>query len=638
MDNKRKSGDSEKKNKDRAASSRPPRSELSRRQALQLFGGVVLGGALGGALPEYSTRPDGATGVAYAQTANPIVTENQQPGSSAWQIPQTGYTLAGDGTGQIKGYASATSVNKGGTIDLYVSVNPAQQYTIDVYRMGWYGGTGGRLMQSLGSFSGTTQPKPTADSTYGLIDCNWSSSYTLSVPTTWTDGIYLAILTNAQKYQNYIIFCVRDDVRSAALLYQQPVTTYQAYNNYPDDNTTGKSLYDYNSYGANTSATGVARAAKVSFNRPYDNAGAGLFWQSWNWERYFISWLEKSGYDVTYSTNHNTQTDGARLKNYKGFLSVGHDEYWSQQMRDAVESARDSSPGVHLAFFGANDCYWQVRFEASANNVPDRTLVCYKDPNRDPVQGPTTTGLWRDVPVNRPEQTMIGVQFTSQTRNNGLVPYVVRNSSHWIYNGTGFQDGDQVAGLVGYEADRNFSTSPQSPGTGYTLLSQSPYTDYSNNSDYANSSIYKAPSGAWVFAAGTLAWSDKLDAQSGAADSRIQQTTKNLLDAFVGSSTPTPPSTSTVPAAPSNLTAKATGKNRTANLAWTDNSKNEANFAVERSTDRVSWSTLSSTLPANTTSYTDNSLNGKTTYYYRVKATNDVGSSNYSNTASITIR
>ena len=721
--------------------------KLSRGQALQLFGGAIAGATLGGLIPLFSR-----SGAAYAQTtSNPIVIENQQPGSSAWRIPQTGYAVASYATGQIKGYASATSVNKGEQITFYVSVNPVQTYTIDIYRMGWYGGLGGRLLQRIGPLDGIKQAFPTADPTYGLIDCNWSLSNTLTVPTTWTDGIYLAVLTNAQKYQNYIIFVVRDDARTAELLYQQPVTTYQAYNNYPDDGRTGKSLYDYNSYGANTSATGVPRAAKVSFNRPYDNAGAGLFYRSWDWERYFVSWIERMGYDVTYSTNHETHANAARLKTFKGFLSVGHDEYWSKQMRDNVEAARDS--GVHLAFFGANGCYWQVRLEPSGANVSNRTMVCYKEANFDPVQGPTTTVLWRDPLPNRPEQSMIGVQFTSQTRNNGSVPYAVTNSSHWVYNGTSFRDGDQVAGLVGYEADRNFSEYQQPQNTSYTLLSRSPYTNYDNRSDYANSSIFKAStSGAWVFAAGTLNWSNALDAASGGADSRIQQTTKNILDTFVAAAT-TPdtsaptvtsvspsdaaanvtltanatatfseamdpntitPSTFTLvntttgvgvtggvsydattmtakfdpnadleagtrytatvttgakdnagnplaadkvwffttalpsapkaPAAPSNLTATVSGSTKKPNikLQWRDNSDNENNFMVERSIDATSqtptWTVLTSSLAANTTSYTDNNLARGTTYYYRVTATNSVGPSGPSNTASATTR
>src|SRR5712691_9051300 len=67
---------------------------------------------------------------------NPVVVENQQPGTSAWQLSQT----ADDINGQIKGYANTTSVLQGGSVNLYVTVNPAQTFTVDVYRIGWYGG------------------------------------------------------------------------------------------------------------------------------------------------------------------------------------------------------------------------------------------------------------------------------------------------------------------------------------------------------------------------------------------------------------------------------------------------------------------------------------------------------------------
>src|SRR5439155_12199090 len=219
---------------------------------------------------------------------NPIVIENQQPGSSGWQLT---LNSASDATGQIKGYASATSVNKGQSITFYVSVNPAQTYSIDIYRIGWYQGLGGRLLQHIGPFNGIQQATCPVDSTTGLIACNWLPSYTLSVPTSWTSGIYLARLINAQNYQNYIIFVVRDDNRIAPLLYQQSVATDQAYNDYPNDGKTGKSLYEYNSYGA-TTVSGTVRAVKVSFDRPYTYTGAGGFL---DWEMYFVRWLERSG-------------------------------------------------------------------------------------------------------------------------------------------------------------------------------------------------------------------------------------------------------------------------------------------------------------------------------------------------------
>src|SRR6266571_5676867 len=172
---------------------------------------------------------------------NPIVTENQQPGTGAWLI---GSQQSDDATGQIKGYASATSVNQNQSITFYVTTNPAQTYTIDFFRIGWYGGLGGRLRLHVGPLNGVTQPSCPTDPTTGMIDCAWTASYTLSVPGDWTSGVYLGLLTNVQGYQNYVIFVVKDG-RRGALLYQESVTTGEAYNIFPDDAVTGKSLYEY---------------------------------------------------------------------------------------------------------------------------------------------------------------------------------------------------------------------------------------------------------------------------------------------------------------------------------------------------------------------------------------------------------
>jgi hypothetical protein len=471
------------------------------------------------------------TSSAGAAAGNPIVVENQQPGTGAWLIGLE----ATDSGGQIKGYASLTSVNAGGSVTFYVTVNPAQTYTIDVYRIGWYQGLGGRLMQHVGPLNGVQQPACPEDATTGMIACNWSPSYTLTTQTSWTSGIYLALLINSQGYQNYIVFVVRDDSRTAALLYQEPVTTYQAYNDYPNDGKTGKSLYEYNSYGPNT-ITGTVRAAKVSFDRPYAGDGSSQF--LW-WEINLVRYLERSGYDVSYSTDIDTHSNGARLLSFRTVLSAGHDEYWSRPMYDAATAARDN--GVNLAFFGADPIAWQARFESSSTGAPNRVLVCYKDATIDPISDSSLkTVAWRDDPLNRPEQTLVGVQYTAQVQNGGYVSYVVSNSTSWVYAGTGFKDGDSVPGIVGYEGDRLFSTYPAPPAVAgtETLLSHSPFTTVSKTSDYQNSSIYQAASGAWVFAAGTDGWSWALDSYGdrNLVDARIQQTTANILDRFVGGS------------------------------------------------------------------------------------------------------
>jgi hypothetical protein len=292
----------------------------------------VLGGAAVGSAANHSA-------------GNPIQVENRRRGTTAWRLTRP----ATDALGEIAGYASAVSVNKGGKITFYLSVRPRQSYTINVFRMGWYGGAGGRLMRRVGPHEGVPQAACPAASGSGLIECNWSPSFTLATRKSWTSGIYLAKLTNSVGFQSYIIFVVRDDRRRARLLYQQPVNTYQAYNNYPNDGKSGKSLYAFNSYGAIT-VTGGKNAAKVSFDRPYSGSGAGQFFQR---EVNFVSWAERSDFDIAYTTDIDVHRDGSRLLRYRGFVVPGHDEYWSKRMYDAVAAARDA--GVNLAFFAAND-------------------------------------------------------------------------------------------------------------------------------------------------------------------------------------------------------------------------------------------------------------------------------------------
>jgi N,N-dimethylformamidase beta subunit-like protein/IPT/TIG domain-containing protein len=472
--------------------------------------------------------------------SNPIVVENQQPGSNGW----TWTKVADDVNKQIKGYASATSINQNENITFYVSVNPPQPFTIDFYRFGWYGGLGGRLQLHVGPIDGIQQATCPMDASTGMIVCDWMPSYTLNVPSSWTSGVYAAKLINSQGYENYVTFVVKDR-RPAPFLYQQGVTTDDAYNNYPNDGLTGKSLYTFNSYGPNT-ISGNPAAVKVSFDRPRADSGLGNFHK---WELNFIRWLERMGYDTTYSTNIDTHASPGDLLSHKAFLIAGHDEYWSKEMRDAVEAARDA--GVHIGVFAANTSYTQIRLEPSATAVPNRVIVEYRNfpwAPTDPVQGPTTTTEFRLPPVNRPEQTLLGTQFVGSMAN---VNYVVINSSHWVYAGTGFNDGDAVPGLVGYEADGFMSNYPPPNTTNQTLLGRSPFLDWAGNTIYANSSIYQAPSGAWVFNAGTISWSWGLDdvpgsTAQGKVDVRIQQTTANLLNAFLNGAVPPPPTSPTI--------------------------------------------------------------------------------------------
>ncbi|HJU06842.1 MAG TPA: N,N-dimethylformamidase beta subunit family domain-containing protein, partial [Nitrospiraceae bacterium] len=388
---------------------------------------------------------------------------------------------------------------------------------------------------------GIRQPMPEPDPLTGLIECEWTESATVTAstpddPTDWPSGIYLAKLTaGTTGKQSYIIFVVRDDERRSDYLFQSSVTTYQAYNNWG-----GKSLYQFNSVGK--------YAQKISFNRPYgltDNpaaaygVGAGDFLTGIlaGWEYNMVRWLERHGYDVAYSTNLDTHANPAFWEGHKAWLSVGHDEYWTWEMRSHVEAARDH--GIGLGFFSANVCYWQIRLEPSAAGQPHRTIVAYKDETQDPYaidedseNDQRVTTRWRQAPVNRPEEAFIGVMYESDPVDADIV---IADAEHWALSGTGLQAGDHLPGLLGYEVDRVFGEGP----AGVLVIAHSPYI-IGGGTRYADMASYTAASGATVFATGTIQWSWGLDdfnvpaLRSSRLSEAAGQITRNVLTRLVG--------------------------------------------------------------------------------------------------------
>lgn len=290
---------------------------------------------------------------------NAIVLENQKVGTTAWKITNLAMS------NEIEGYSDATSINIGQTLNLKISLAQAGQYNLDVYRLGYYGSRGGRLVFSVSGLNGVTQAEPTmTNSSTNLVESKWHTSYSLQTYSDWTTGLYLAKLTDSRTgKQNYIQFVLRDDNRPADLGFQDAITTAVAYNNIG-----GYSVYDINSNGG-------TRAYQVSFDRPFQY-GFDVVNQHQNhmltWEYNMARWLESQGYDVSYYTNLDVSTNPWQLYSQKIFLSVGHDEYWSMEQRNNVQQARDN--GINLAFFSANTAYWQVRFEPSSSGQANRVM------------------------------------------------------------------------------------------------------------------------------------------------------------------------------------------------------------------------------------------------------------------------
>lgn len=471
---------------------------------------------------------------------NPIICENSKPGAnpSEWEI-----NGAGDGT--IQGFATDISVNIGSRIDFKIDTN-ATSYTIDIYRTGWYGGLGARKITSVPVTATLPQRQPECmnDVTTGLYDCgNWAVSASWSVPGTAVSGVYLARLRRADlNATSHITFVVRDDSSRSELLFQTSDTSWQAYNRYGGSNFYGG--------GAN------GRAYKVSYNRPFATR-AGVTKRDFYFgaEYPMVRFLERNGYDISYTSGVDTDRRGALLLNHKVFLSVGHDEYWSAAQRANVEAARDA--GVSLAFFTGNEAYWKTRFEDSVAGAAtaNRTLVSYKETwsNAKIDPSPEWTGTWRDPRFasqsaggGRPENGLTGTLYTS---NFSDLPVTVsaEEGKLRLWRGTALASlaAGQTAALaphtVGYESNEDLDNGARPAG----LIRLSTTTgavpellqDFGNTvlpgTTTHNLTAYRAPSGALVFSAGSIQWSWGLDqthdGNGAPADSRMQQATVNIL-------------------------------------------------------------------------------------------------------------
>jgi hypothetical protein len=156
---------------------------------------------------------------------NPIQAENARTGTTAWQLDNASENR------EIEGYASAVSINRGDSISFFVSTSDPT-YTVEIFRTGWYGGSGGRRITQPVALTGHRQATPATDPVTGMIECNWSFPFTISTasadPSDWVSGFYLAKLTGSSGKQRYIPFVVRDDARGSDILFNISVNTYQA--------------------------------------------------------------------------------------------------------------------------------------------------------------------------------------------------------------------------------------------------------------------------------------------------------------------------------------------------------------------------------------------------------------------------
>jgi len=444
--------------------------------------------------------------VSQAAAASFPVAENKLPGTSSWRITDQGPDNA------INGYASAQSVLPGQSFTLYVSTT-ARSFRLDAFRFGWYQGHEARLVWTSGPQKGHDQTAVATATGTHVVTASWRPSMTVST-TGWPVGSYLLRLDAASGPQRYVPITVRSASTAGKVVIINDNTTWQAYNTWG-----GYSLYQ------GPDGLGADRGYAVSFSRPYDGDGAVRFLA---FDQAAIAVAEHTGVPLAYETDVDLDQHPGILTDARAVVTLGHDEYYSLAMRNALLTARDT--GTNLAFLGANAIYRHIRFADG-----DRVIICYKEASIDPLFGKDdadTTQQWRQSPDPRPESVITGVFYEC---NPVSAPYVVFDPSSWIFAGTGAYKGESFAGMVGPEYDR---LNPQAPfPRPIEDLAHSPLT-CDGISTYSDSAYYTVASGAGVFASGTMRWVCAMRGPhcghglTWAAERFVNQATANLLRAF----------------------------------------------------------------------------------------------------------
>lgn len=419
----------------------------------------------------------------------------------AWSIPGFAVERPADegSVPEIWCYADRFSYQPGDNVQVHVHTTAAT-YDVRVIR----DGAEPRQVWAAAGLPGIVSVTP--PDAYA-VGCGWPAAFTLSVRDDWESGLYLVIVGmvhEGRRHEREGFFVVRAAERRSPLAFVLTTGTMTAYNDWGGANHY-RGLGDdvYNDIPAPVLSTqrpvargllrlpaGAPRNANPATPGPgyiprhptyewahahgYSRHHSDAFWATY--ERPFAVWAEQQGYALDYLTQHDLHRDPSALDGYAGAVIVGHDEYWSWEMRDAIDQFVDR--GGRLARFAGN-FIWQIRLEDEG-----RRQVCYKDPHLDPIAAtdPTrVTTTWDAPAIGRPGGATMGLSGMSGVYNRygAAVPrssggYTLYRPDHWAFAGTDLYYGDIFGGapvcIAAFELD----------GVDYTFRNGLPYPTHTD--------------------------------------------------------------------------------------------------------------------------------------------------------------
>ncbi|WP_426243658.1 N,N-dimethylformamidase beta subunit family domain-containing protein [Nocardioides sp. LHG3406-4] len=442
------------------------------------------------------------------------------------------------------------------------SVDYAAAYTVEIWRLGWYGGDGARR---IASFAGdpASQPAPaTIPGSNGAVTCSaWSVNDEWEIPTDVTPGAYWAFFKDAPN-DNWagVPFFVSDANNKKPILVVASDSTWcGAYNYF---GAAGKSVYGS---GGPLAGTGGAttRALCGSYDRPMRTRDGVPQTNFLNGELPQLRFLERFGFEVGYATNEQINNDPSIMDGRSLVVFSGHNEYTSQRVRD--KTVELIAAGVNVANFAGNDFFWRVAYgdeigfpTGQTDTSTGRVMWCRKDT----MAGPSThvagaafttaddwTGTWQDTrwPGRQPSSELLGDRFIANgVRNDEVkVPFALKTAPIWrdcdaigaLTAGQTFTFG---AGTAGMEWDIPADDLPSTALSASTVnleynASDINGEDYNQDGTYTHAFQMVASGAAYVFNANTTQWGwalDDLHDRGGnvATDEAVQATLNVLYD------------------------------------------------------------------------------------------------------------
>lgn len=445
----------------------------------------------------------------------------------------------------IRGYPGRASVLPGERLVLHVATD-SPRFRVNFYR--WRE----RLEPVCAS---DWLPGERAPERGAADDWRWPP-YGFAIPAGWPSGVYIAHLevpgglpAQAAMEAAAALFVVRGR-RRGGMLYKLPLATWHAYNH------SGGGCFDHN-----PPRSQEPPGSRLSFQRP----GGGIGGPTWgvpdhydassprhtfaHWDARFIGWLARNGYAPEFCTDLDIHADPELPWRYRLLVSAGHDEYWTEATRDAVEDF--VARGGNAAFFGAKLCWWRVHLVDHG-----AAMVCHQGGAHG-----AWDQWWPPGGAGRPEDALSGASH----RHGGgwcdgprsSAGYIVQQPGHWVFEGTGLARGEAFGQstwppLVGHECDGApldwfdsatgtalLSAWADGDGTpdGYELLAASPlgrrWQELPPRERFAaGQGVHAATMGVFcrggtVFSAGTTDWAQVLGC---ARDRKVERITRNVLD------------------------------------------------------------------------------------------------------------